>query len=219
MSRHHATPAGLVRAVDGISLEVEGGSSVAVTGPSGCGKSTLLSLVGGLERPTAGRVVVGGEEVSAMGERQRVGLRRLHLGFVFQSDNLLPFLTAAENVAHQLALGAGAGAGAGERCLQLLDDLGMADAVDKLPDQLSGGQRQRVAVARALVHRPALILADEPTGSVDGANAAVILELLLRSQRETGATLIVVTHDPLVADRLDGAVELRDGRLSSQAEV
>jgi len=237
VSRHYATHSGSVRAVDGISLEVDGGASLAVTGPSGCGKSTLLGLIGGLEPPTAGSVVIGEQRLSSMPERRRVGVRRQHIGFVFQSDNLLPFLTATENVAHQLCLASGAGglglasgagglgpasgagglgpaSGAGGLgCLELLADLGLSEAADKLPDQLSGGQRQRVAIARALIHRPAVILADEPTGSVDGANADGILDLLLAAQRETGATLVVVTHDRAVAERLDRSVELRDGKL------
>lgn len=217
VSRHHATSAGPVKAVDGITLEVAGGTSLAVTGPSGCGKSTLLGLIGGLEAPTAGRVVVGDQELSGMPERRRVGVRRRHLGLVFQSDNLLAFLTATENVAQQLVLAGGPGGGA--RCLELLADLGLDDAADKLPDQLSGGQRQRVALARALVHRPAVILADEPTGSLDGATAASILDLLVAAQHETGATLVVVTHDRTVAERLDRTVELRDGRLADPVEV
>jgi len=212
VSRHHAAPAGVVRAVDGISLEVAGGEGVAIMGPSGCGKSTLLGLLGGLELPTAGQVVVGGLVLSALSERRRVDIRRRHFGFVFQSDNLLPFLTAAESVAQQLAL-AGGPPGGEDLGMALLAELGLADAADKLPDQLSGGQRQRVAVARALVHRPAVILADEPTGSVDGANAEVVLDLLLAAQETTRATLVVVTHDPAVAARLDRTLELRDGRL------
>lgn len=217
VSRHHDTAAGTVKAVDGITLEVAGGASLAVTGPSGCGKSTLLGLIGGLEAPTAGRVVVGGHELSALSERRRVGVRRRHLGLVFQSDNLLPFLTATENVAQQLVLADGLGGGA--RCLELLADLGLEDAADKLPDQLSGGQRQRVALARALVHRPAVILADEPTGSLDGSSAATIVDLLVAAQHETGATLVVVTHDHTVAGRLDSTVGLRDGRLVDPVAV
>ena len=211
VTRHYATAAGPVRAVSEVTLEVAGGTSLAVTGPSGCGKSTLLGLLGGLEPPTAGRVEVGGLELSAMAERHRVAVRRRHVGFVFQTDNLLPFLTAAENVAQQLALAGDEGDQA--RCARLLASLGLDGSAAKLPDQLSGGQRQRVAVARALVHRPALILADEPTGSVDAANAGAIVGLLVDAQRETGATLVVVTHDSAVAERLDRVVELRDGRL------
>jgi putative ABC transport system ATP-binding protein len=211
VSKHYVTPGGVVRAVDRITLEVEPGASVAMTGPSGCGKSTLLGLIAGLETPTAGSVSIAGRDTSSMAEDELARLRREELGLVFQSDNLLPFLTAVENVALQLALHA-ASNGYG-RCLEVLGELGLSDQVDKLPDQLSGGQRQRVAVARALVHQPSLILADEPTGSLDADNSAGIVELLLAAQRETNTTLVVVTHDPGVARRLDRTVRLRDGRL------
>lgn len=213
--KHYTTPAGLVRAVDGISLEVGLGASLAIMGPSGCGKSTLLGLIGGLEPPTAGRVTIAGDEISMLSEGERARLRRDRLGFVFQADNLLPFLTAAENVSLQLAM---AGASDGyQRCLTVLAELGLADAVDKLPDQLSGGQRQRVAVARALIHEPEIILADEPTGSLDTDNSAVVLDLLLGAQAELGATLVVVTHDQRVAERLDRTLHVRDGRLEDDA--
>lgn len=212
VSRHYRTPAGVVHAVDGITLEVEPGSSLAITGPSGCGKSTLLGLIGGLETPTAGRVVVGGREISSLPERQRARLRRDELGLVFQADNLLPFLTAVENVALQLALHSSTDGF--ERCLEVLADLGLEEEAGKLPDQLSGGQRQRVAVARALIHRPCVILADEPTGSLDSENSAAMIDLLLAAQREVGTTLLVVTHDSGVARRLDRTLILRDGRLA-----
>jgi ABC-type lipoprotein export system ATPase subunit len=212
LSRHYRTPAGLVRAVDGITLEVEPGSSLAITGPSGCGKSTLLGLIAGLETPTAGRVVIGGSEISQLPERQRARLRRDQLGLVFQADNLLPFLTAVENVALQLALQSATDGY--QRCLEVLAELGLEDEADKLPDQLSGGQRQRVAVARALIHRPCVILADEPTGSLDAENSAAMIDLLLAAQREAGMTLVVVTHDSVVARRLDTTLILRDGRLA-----
>jgi ABC-type lipoprotein export system ATPase subunit len=209
--KHYPTPAGLVRAVDGITLEVQPGSNVAVTGPSGCGKSTLLGLMGGLEPPTAGRVLLADQEISRLSEKQRARVRRSELGLVFQSDNLLPFLTVVENVGLRLALhGATDGYG---RCLEVLAELGLAGEVDKLPDQLSGGQRQRVAVARALVHRPGVILADEPTGSLDADNSAAVVDLLLAAQMDVGATLVVVTHDPGVARRLDRILSLRDGQL------
>jgi ABC-type lipoprotein export system ATPase subunit len=213
--KHYATPAGLVRAVDGITLRVEPGSSLAITGPSGCGKSTLLGLISGLETPTAGRVAIGGKEISALGERQRARLRRDALGLVFQADNLLPFLTAVENVGLQLTL---QGATNGyERCLEVLAELGLASEVDKLPDQLSGGQRQRVAVARALIHRPRVILADEPTGSLDADSSGVVIDLLLAAQEEAGATLVIVTHDLGVAHRLGRTLSLRDGKLAEDA--
>jgi putative ABC transport system ATP-binding protein len=212
VSRHYPTSAGVVRAVDGITVEVAPGSSVAITGPSGCGKSTLLGLIGGLDRPTAGRIVVGGHELSSLPERQRARVRREELGLVFQSDNLLPFLTAIENVRLQRSLN---GTGNGDDgSLELLRRLGVADCADQLPDQLSGGQRQRVAVARALVHRPGLVLADEPTGSLDDESSAALIDLLLDVQRQSGATLVLVTHDAAVARRLDRTMRLRDGSLA-----
>jgi putative ABC transport system ATP-binding protein len=213
VARHYDSPAGTVRAVDGVSLEIAAGSSLAITGPSGCGKSTLLGLIGGLEAPSAGRVWIGDLELSGLAEAERARLRRASLGLVFQSDNLQPFLTAAENVALQLAL---SGATDGyERCVELLTALRLADHADKLPDQLSGGQRQRVAVARALVHRPRLILADEPTGSLDADTSAAVIDSLLAAHRELGATLVVVTHDRAVAGRLQRTMGLRDGRLDA----
>jgi putative ABC transport system ATP-binding protein len=209
-TKHYPTPAGPIRALDGVTVDIAA-ASVAITGVSGCGKSTLLGLIAGLEAPSAGRVRIDGEDVSGMSERARAQLRRRRLGLVFQSDNLQPFLTALENVGLQLALG---GAADGhDRCMELLVDLGLGDQADKLPDQLSGGQRQRVAVARALVHRPSLILADEPTGSLDAGNAAAIVDLLRGAQREAGTTLVVVTHDPQVAAAMDRILTLRDGRL------
>jgi putative ABC transport system ATP-binding protein len=210
VSKQYETPAGVVHAVHGITFEMGPGSSLAITGPSGSGKSTLLGLIGGLETPTAGRVSIGGTEISSLPEPQRARLRRDGLGFVFQSDSLLPFLTAVENVGLQLALhGAADGH---ERCAELLARLGLAGEVDKLPDQLSGGQRRRVAVARALIHQPAVILADEPTGSLDAGSSAAVIDLLLDAQAELAATLVVVTHDPGVARRLDRTLTLRDGQ-------
>ena len=211
VSKRYATPAGTIEAVQGVDLVVEPGCSLAIIGPSGCGKSTLLGLIGGLDTPSNGRVVVGPHELSAMSDADRSRVRRTELGFVFQSDNLLPFLTATENVSLQLAVH---GAADGwERSRALLDALGLADRADHLPDQLSGGQRQRVAVARALVHRPRMILADEPTGSLDDATSAVLLDVLFGVQQTAGATLIVVTHDEAVAARLERTVALRDGRI------
>jgi putative ABC transport system ATP-binding protein len=209
VSRRYDTPAGPVDAVQHVSLEVPAGTSVAVMGPSGCGKSTLLALIGGLEAPTAGWVTVGGRVLSSLDDEARARVRRTEVGFVFQADNLQPFLTALENVALSLSL-------AGQRAdlargRELLARLDLAPWADRLPDQLSGGQRQRVAVARALVHRPRLVLADEPTGSLDPGSAAGIVELLLDAQRDTGATLVVVTHDAAVAARMDRTITLRDG--------
>jgi putative ABC transport system ATP-binding protein len=208
----HQTASGPVRALDGVSLTVDGGSSVAITGPSGGGKSTLLGVIGGLARPTWGTVRIGDAEISDLSERDRSDFRRSHIGFVYQADNLLPFLTLLENVGLQLSLN-GKSSGTG-RSLAVLADLGLAGLAYRLPDHLSGGQRQRAAVARAIVHQPKIILADEPTGALDTANAAGVIDLLLAMQREIGATLIMVTHDHDAARRLDRQVRLRDGRVS-----
>jgi putative ABC transport system ATP-binding protein len=213
VSRHYRTPGGLVHAVENVSAVVDPGTSLAITGPSGCGKSTLLALAGGLDLPTAGRVMLGDRCISTLPDRERTRLRHDELGFIFQADNLLPFLTAAENVALQLSLSAATDRY--ERVPELLERLGLADCLDKLPDQLSGGQRQRVAVARALVHEPRLLLADEPTGSLDPDNASLILELLVAMQNERGTTLVVVTHDLDVARRLDRTIAMRDGRVAA----
>jgi putative ABC transport system ATP-binding protein len=217
LAKHYKTAAGLVRSVDGIDLVIEAGSSVAIVGPSGCGKSTLLGLLGGLEQPTRGSVWVDETEVSRLSETDRARLRREQIGFVFQSYDLLPFLSAFENVSFQLAL---IGEPDGEkRVAELLDRLGLAEHSDKLPDQLSGGQRQRVGIARALVHQPQLILADEPTGELDSQSSASAMDLLLEAQRAIGATLVVVTHDMAVAGRLDRIVRLKDGRLAKEQAV
>jgi putative ABC transport system ATP-binding protein len=208
----HQTASGPVRALDGVSLTVDGGSSVAITGPSGGGKSTLLGVIGGLARPTWGTVRIGDAEISDLSERDRSDFRRSHIGFVYQADNLLPFLTLLENVGLQLSLN-GKSSGTG-RSLAVLADLGLAGLAYRLPDHLSGGQRQRAAVARAIVHQPKIILADEPTGALDTANAAGVIDLLLAMQREIAATLIMVTHDRDAARRLDRQVRLRDGRVS-----
>jgi putative ABC transport system ATP-binding protein len=208
----HQTSSGPVRALDGVSFTVESGSSVAIAGPSGGGKSTLLGVIGGLARPTSGAVRIGDSHISDLPERDRSDFRRGHIGFVYQADNLLPFLTLLENVGLQLALN-GEASGAG-RSLAVLANLGLAGLAYRLPDHLSGGQRQRAAVARAIVHQPEIILADEPTGALDAANAVGVIDLLLGMQREIGATLIMVTHDREAAGRVDRQIHLRDGRVS-----
>lgn len=209
------TDAGVVRAVDGISLGIAAGADVAITGPSGCGKSTLLSLVGALEPPSSGSVRLGPHQVSELPESGRARVRRELIGFVFQSDNLQPFLTAVENVSLQLAL---AGVeDADDRSVRLLAALGLERGAERYPDQLSGGERQRVAVARALVHRPRLILADEPTGSLDVDNSTAVIDLLREARQEVGATLIVITHDPAVAKRFGRRIALSDGRVATEA--
>ena len=208
----HQTSSGPVRALDGVSFTAGSGSSVAITGPSGCGKSTLLGVIGGLAQPTSGSVRIGDSQVSEMSERDRSDFRRRHIGFVYQADNLLPFLTLLENVGLQLALN-GKSLGTG-KSLAVLANLGLAGLAYRLPDHLSGGQRQRASVARAIVNEPQIILADEPTGALDAANAVGVIDLLLGMQREIGATLIMVTHDRDAASRLDRQIDLRDGRVT-----
>ena len=208
----HQTSSGPVRALDGVSFTVDSGSSVAITGPSGGGKSTLLGVIGGLARPTSGTVRIGDSHISELSEGARSDFRRSHIGFVYQADNLLPFLTLLENVGLQLALN-GTSSGTG-KSLAMLANLGLAGLAYRLPDHLSGGQRQRAAVARAIVHQPEIILADEPTGALDSANAVGVIDLLLDMHREIGATLIMVTHDRDAARRLDRQIHLRDGRVS-----
>lgn len=206
----HQTESGDIRALDPISLRVAGGTSVALMGPSGCGKSTLLGLLAGLALPTLGSVTIGDTAVSAMDERSRVRFRRQHLGMVYQSDNLLPHLTVEENAGLQLAIRDGrTGPGACARAAEVLGRLGIGELASRLPDQLSGGQRQRAAVARAVIHGPSVLLADEPTGALDAASANAVIELLVAAHRELGATLVVVTHDPAIAAHLDRVVQLQ----------
>jgi putative ABC transport system ATP-binding protein len=210
VSVHHRTAAGVVRALDGVTLDVPGGSSVAVVGPSGCGKSTLLGLLGGLDLPTAGSVRVGPHVISELGDRRRTAFRRGNVGYVYQNDNLLPFLTVAENLAFPLALNPDHSAESLD-VSRLLSRLGLHTLAHRVPDQLSGGQRQRVSIARAVIHRPWLLLADEPTGALDARNAAVVIDLLLEVGQDLGATLVVATHDRTAAQRMGRIVELHDG--------
>jgi ABC-type lipoprotein export system ATPase subunit len=211
LSMEYAAPGGRVRALDDVTLTVEPGTSLAVVGPSGCGKSTLLGLLGGLEMPTAGEVRIGDHVISEMPEEERAALRRVDFGFVFQADNLQPFLTVSENIGLQAVL-AGIGDEPDHR-QALLDALDIGSLGHRFPDQLSGGQRQRVAVARAMVHSPGLVLADEPTGSLDPVSSDKVVELLLRQHKEQGTTLVVVTHDRAVAARMDANIEMRDGHV------
>jgi putative ABC transport system ATP-binding protein len=217
VSKAYPTPGGTVHAVSGVTLGVEPGTSMAITGPSGCGKSTLLGMIAGLEPPTSGQISIGGVEMSQLSDHERAAVRRDRLGLIFQADNLLPFLTALENVALQFEMGGSDGRP--ERCTEILADLGLRDHAHKLPDQLSGGQRQRVAIAAALMKQPAVILADEPTGSLDADASKAVIDLLVDAQRQAGATLVIVTHDTSVADRLDHTVRLRDGRVVERERV
>jgi putative ABC transport system ATP-binding protein len=195
------------------AADIPGGQVVAITGSSGSGKSTLLNLISGIDDADAGSVVVDGTEVTALAEPARTLFRRAHIGFVYQFFNLIPTLDALENVRLVLELNGVGGVQADERSRAALAQLGLAARAHSPVDQLSGGEQQRVAIARALVHRPRLLLADEPTGNLDAATAAEVLPALLALARTQGATLVMVTHDPLVAGLADRLLELRDGQL------
>ncbi|RQH00922.1 ABC transporter ATP-binding protein [Natrarchaeobius oligotrophus] len=201
-----------VHALDGVTLEVSRGSYTAIMGPSGSGKSTLMNLVGCLDTPTEGRVVVDGQDVTTLDGRERTDLRGTQVGFVFQTFNLMPRLTALENVAlPQLFQGVGRGERR-ERARELLERVGLADRADHLPSELSGGQRQRVALARALVNEPAIVLADEPSGNLDTETEADVLDLFAEFH-DAGTTLVVVTHERHVAERAERIVHLLDGTI------
>jgi putative ABC transport system ATP-binding protein len=197
----------------GVDLEVTPGESVALLGPSGSGKSTLLNLIGGIDAPDEGRVEVGGVALHSLAERERTLFRRRGIGFVFQLFNLVPTLTVEENLLLPLELAGDVTDESRARARRLLERLGLADRGGAWPERLSGGEQQRVAVARAVIHRPALVLADEPTGNLDAETGAGVLELLDDLRRETGTTVVVVTHSAEVAGRMERCLELREGRL------
>ena len=199
--------------LDGASVTIERGQFVAVMGRSGSGKSTLLRLVGGLEAADAGIVRVDGTDLTKLTETERARRRRHGLGFVFQSFNLIPTLTVAENVELPLALNDVATADVRRRSRQLLTELGLAACADRFPEDVSGGEQQRVAVARAVIHEPKLVLADEPTGNLDAETATHVLELLQRTCGERNATLIVATHSAELAARAARVVTIRAGRI------
>jgi putative ABC transport system ATP-binding protein len=200
-----------VTILDGVSLDVAAGEVVAVTGPSGSGKSTLLGLIAGLDTPSAGSIAVDGVEITGLGEAALARFRRRTMGFVFQSYHLIPTLTAVENVAVPFELAGVAAPLAAAR--SRLGEVGLAARADHYPAQLSGGEQQRVAIARAVALAPPLLLADEPTGNLDSATGAQIVDLLLGLNRERRSTLLLVTHDPALADRAGRAIALRDGRV------
>ena len=212
VSRVHGSGATAVTALDGVSLAVAPGELVAVMGPSGSGKSTLLNLAGGLDRPTAGDVVVDGQPMSALSLRALAALRRRSIGYVFQDLNLLPALTAAENVSLPRELDGVPLRRAHAEAVAMLERFGLADVADVFPDDLSGGQQQRVAIARAFIGERRLLLADEPTGALDTVTGDAVLALL-REQCEAGAAGLLVTHESRHAAWADRIVFLRDGRI------
>ena len=200
----------VVRALDGVDLEIDAGDHMAIIGPSGSGKSTLLGLLGCLDRPTSGRIEVDGADMGAMSDARRSRLRGDVIGFVFQQFHLVPHLTAAANVETALLYRDIPRRERRERALQALDRVGLADRHDHRPVQLSGGEQQRVAIARALVTEPRMILADEPTGALDSRNAALVMEIF-DSLRSPDRATVIVTHDLGIAERMDRVVSMRDG--------
>ena len=216
LTRRYGDGESAVEAVREVSLSISHGEFAAVMGPSGSGKSTLMHLLAGLDRPTAGSVEIGGHEITAMGDKELTLLRRKHIGFVFQAFNLVPTLTAEENVTLPLAI-------AGRKIDQpwvdvVIERVGLADRRRHRPAELSGGQQQRVSLARALVSEPTVLFADEPTGNLDSRTSAEVLELLRETVSEYGQTTVMVTHDPRAAAAADRVLFLADGRLVTDLE-
>jgi putative ABC transport system ATP-binding protein len=217
ITKTYGTGASEVRALDGVDLTVEPGTMVAVMGPSGSGKSSLLTIAGGLERLTSGTVLVDGADLARMARSELARLRRRTIGYVFQDYNLLPGLTAAENVALPLELDGVPAKRARRAALAALGELGLADRAGQFRDELSGGERQRVAIARAVVGERRLLLADEPSGALDSANGETVMRLLLTACRR-GVGAVVVTHDAQLASWADRIIFLRDGRVADRTE-
>jgi ABC-type lipoprotein export system ATPase subunit len=215
VSRLYPSPGGEVHALRDVSLEIAPAEFVAVTGPSGCGKSTLLNLLGGLDQPTAGEITVDGLALHGADDAALTTYRREHLGIIFQFFNLLPAMTALENVELPLLLRGERAREARARAAEMLDLVGLTPRAGAFPHQMSGGEMQRAAIARALVHRPALLLADEPTGNLDSDNAARVLELFQKIASQRLATLIIVTHSPEAAAVAHRKIALIDGRLAA----
>jgi putative ABC transport system ATP-binding protein len=205
------SPAGPVNILRGVSLEIAAGETVSLLGPSGSGKSTIMMVIGGLERPSAGRVWVDGNDLSALNEDALARLRRAQVGIVFQAFHLIPTMTALENVALPLELGGRRDAFAA--AAQSLTAVGLGDRLTHYPGQLSGGEQQRVAIARAFIAGPKLLLADEPTGNLDAATGRLVIDCLFEHQARHGTTLLLITHDPSVAERCERQIHLLDGRI------
>src|SRR5512134_2251621 len=202
-----------INAVDNVSFQVKSGEFVALVGPSGSGKTTMLSILAALLSPTSGQVLIDGQELAQMNDKCRVKLRREKIGFTFQSNNLIPFLSARENVEFMLRLNGKSGRMGRVRTDELLARLGLADRLHNLPAQMSGGQQQRVAIARALIHNPALVLADEPTASLDTERAYQVVETFANLIHENGRAGIMVTHDLRMCKYVDRVLQMRDGKL------
>jgi putative ABC transport system ATP-binding protein len=204
-----------VRAVDGVSLAIAAGELCVIAGPSGSGKTTLLQLLGGLDRPTGGSVLLEGRDLGALGDRELTALRLHTIGFIFQQFNLIPTLTAGQNVEAAIAPTGLRAPARRERAAAVLDAVGLAGRAGHLPSELSGGEQQRVAIARALANEPRVLLADEPTGNLDTQTGEDIVDLLVELVEDRGLTVVLITHDPAIAERAPRVVRMADGRLLS----
>ncbi len=204
-----------VPALRGVDMEIEAGEFTAIVGPSGSGKTTLLNIIGGLDRPTEGIVRIGGKNIEELSDNQLIDFRKEHIGFVFQAYNLIPVLTARENVEFVMLLQNRPKAERDQRTEELLHAVGLSDKMDKRPSELSGGQQQRVAVARALASKPDFILADEPTANLDSASTANLLDMMAQLNQEEGITFVFSTHDQRVIDRARRVITLVDGKIAT----
>jgi putative ABC transport system ATP-binding protein len=207
-----------VHALNGVDLEVEEGEFSALVGPSGSGKTTLLNMIGGLDSPTEGRIEVGGTDITGLSENKLIDLRLYHIGFVFQSFNLIPVLTAKENVEFIMLMQKWKKKDREERALELLEAVGLKERINNKPRELSGGQQQRVAVARALASKPEFVLADEPTANLDSKSSTELLDIMARLNEQERVTFIFSTHDQRVIDRARRVVTLEDGRIISDED-
>ena len=205
-----------INALRGVTLKLDQGEFMAIMGPSGSGKTTLLNIIGTLDKPSSGRALVDGEDITRMNDGQLTRLRRHKIGFVFQFHNLIPVLTALENVELPLITSGVKRKMSRDRAMELLSRVGLQDRTDHLPDELSGGEQQRVAIARALANHPRIVLADEPTGDLDTQTGSEVVQLMHSMARQEESSVVVVTHDPVVAERADRLVEMRDGRITEK---
>lgn len=206
-----------IKVLDDVSLVVEAGEFVVIAGASGSGKTTLLTLLSGLDHPSSGRILIDNQDITGATEDELAPLRNRKIGFVFQSFHLVPSMSARENIMFPAELLGDPQAGA--RALELLDRMGMADRADNLPSQLSGGEKQRVALCRAMINEPQLLFADEPTGNLDSKNGRTVLAQLVEMKNERGATLVMVTHNPEIAEAAERRLTLADGRLTDQSSL
>jgi len=209
----------LIPALRGVSFVVDRGEFTVVMGPSGSGKTTLLNLIGAIDKPTSGQVFIDGRDITTLGERELTKLRRHKIGFIFQFYNLIPALTAVENVELPMLTAGVPRKEASKRALYLLETVGLKERAEHLPDELSGGEQQRVAIARALSNQPTVILADEPTGDLDTKTGMEVVRVLYDAAREQNSTVIVVTHDPIIAEKADRIINMRDGQIIGEKRV